>query len=335
MIHAGKIKEICLHYQVEVREIGSLIDSSHGDGDKRYHYPINDKYFLKINNHQAMDEAFYRGMDQMNDQYRSMGVYCPSLYKTRSGTYIYSWTQEGETFYCHLEEKAAYKAREGAGEVDYDFKAHMLGHLGQYASRFKNRAGCDHYGMWSLIHLSTMDDEVDEKQANVNSLIQVLRDHGYQDLAQDVYEMNDQVRHEIQGLLDDLPFAVFQSDLNDSNILVDDQGTFKGLIDFNLYGRDIIINNFLNETMYFMTLKDYEDLDSQEILTRALSIQDRLMAAVLSHYDLSQVEKTAYKAYRKAILIGFWPSLCLWRSLLKEGKHVDKVLGVIQSIIDL
>ena len=36
----------------------------------------------------------------------------------------------------------------------------------------------------------------------------------------------------------DLPFSVFQADFNDTNVLVDEDGTFVGVLDFNCAGRD-------------------------------------------------------------------------------------------------
>ena len=44
-----------------------------------------------------------------------------------------------------------------------------------------------------------------------------------------------------------LPSSVFQADLNLTNILVDDDGRFAGVYDFNLCGRDVFLNYLMRE----------------------------------------------------------------------------------------
>ena len=45
----------------------------------------------------------------------------------------------------------------------------------------------------------------------------------------------------------ELPTSVFQADLNSTNLLIDDNGEFVGVFDFNLCGRDVFLNYLFRE----------------------------------------------------------------------------------------
>ena len=47
-----------------------------------------------------------------------------------------------------------------------------------------------------------------------------------------------------------LPFSCFQGDLNESNILLDENGRFAGLLDFNLCGREPVLNYAVREALW-------------------------------------------------------------------------------------
>ena len=64
--------------------------------------------------------------------------------------------------------------------------------------------------------------------------------------------MNFSARSKIKDHISILPKCVYQGDLNSSNILLDDNNKFCGLIDFNMYGTEVNINCFLNESMYYL-----------------------------------------------------------------------------------
>lgn len=54
-----------------------------------------------------------------------------------------------------------------------------------------------------------------------------------------------------------LPTTVFQADTNPTNVLIDENNEFKGLMDFNLCGRDSLLNYIMRETPYTATTRDF------------------------------------------------------------------------------
>ncbi len=54
-------------------------------------------------------------------------------------------------------------------------------------------------------------------------------------------------RNELEQIYFKLPTSVFQADLNSTNLLLDDNGRFAGVFDFNLCGRDVFLNYLFRE----------------------------------------------------------------------------------------
>lgn len=122
MFSKEEIRNICTSYNIECSQIGEVIDTSMGDNDERYNYQINDKYFLKINNIKSKTEKFLTGLDQLIMNYKSIGVYCPSLYKTKENTFSLKIIKNEKSYTCHIEEKSPFEISPSQDDVDYEFK---------------------------------------------------------------------------------------------------------------------------------------------------------------------------------------------------------------------
>ena len=62
-----------------------------------------------------------------------------------------------------------------------------------------------------------------------------------------MYKRWEENRKELEALYHKLPFSVFQADLNDTNVLLDKEGSFVGIYDFNPAGRDEFLNYLFRE----------------------------------------------------------------------------------------
>ena len=335
MFSKEEIKNICTSYNIECSHIGEVIDTSMGDNDERYNYQINHKYFLKINNIKSKTEKFLVGMNQLIKNYKSIGVYCPSLYKTKENTFSLNIERDGIKFTCHVEEKSPFQISESQEEVDYEFKKEILGHVGKLASKFTNHNLTTHNSMWSLIELANGDTDVDEKQENFDELYKCLKDNGYTELADKLRKQNDKTRAKIKTFMRDLPRCVYQGDLNNSNILVDEDKKFCGIIDFNMHGTEVNVNCFLNEAMYFLKKKDFEDLLARDIFSKMTSIQNDLMSVITSHYKLSDIEMEIIDDYKRVIFTSFYPNVCLMIDLMKQNYQKEKVIEFLEIISNL
>ena len=210
----------------------------------------------------------------------------------------------------------------------------MLRHVGRYASVNSNRELIETKSMWSIIELSPYDEEIDEKQENFNALIKCLEEEEHNDLAKELSDLNKKARKKIINYMDKLPRCVFQGDLNDSNILVDENGDFQGLIDFNMFGTEVNINYFLNEAMYYFTKKDFENSTGKELGRKMVEIQNDLLSVITDQYDLSAEEKEIMPYYNYIIHTSFWPNVLLMIRMIKEKKYENKVIDLLQEIVE-
>lgn len=329
-----EIYDICRNFSVEPIYIGELIETSRGPEDRRYNYNIDNKYFLKISNSSLINHKFLEDVESLIKRYRSIGVYCPKLHKTVDGNLSYSLKKLGEEYTCYLEDFSIYKLYEGE-VIDYNFKKSVVEHLGILASNYTNLGLSDTKSMWSIIELGPLDKEVDEKQENIDMLVEALVSHGHKDLGKKLATLNIRARDNIFKNLHRLPRCVYQGDLNNSNILVDHGNNFKGIIDFNMFGTEVNINCFLNESMYYIKREDFEEMAPKKILGKILEIQEDLLSPILANYQLNEIELGLLKDYRYIIFTSFYPNTLLFIDLITGGRWEGKVIELLELICEM
>ena len=336
----AELEKICAGFGIEPIEIGDVIDTSHGEEDIRYHYIINRKYVLKINTAPMVTEEFLRDINQLAQRYSDVGVWCPKIRKNMQGTYLYEWTDlsanagaEKTVCKCYMEEYAPYRTAEDCVTDEFAFRKKAVGHLGQLAAKYTNVELVKHRSMWSVIELAPLDVDVDEKQENADELIQFLQARGYGELATELTRANEEAREAIRRKLARLPRCVYQGDMNFSNLLMDEEENFRGLIDFNLYGTEVNINCFINETAFLQEM-DFEEYNAADILERMRKRQEELLAEIFRYYTLNEDEKACFEAYRRIVELFQYPNVMLYEHLIREGKCAAKVAELLRMMAE-
>ena len=122
-------------------------------------------------------------------------------------------------------------------------------------------------------------------------------------------------RNELEQIYDKLPTSVFQADLNSTNLLIDDNGEFVGVLDFNLSGRDVFLNYLFREIHY-----QY----SEEYLLETLK-------SVSQIYCFSELEKQAAPLLYRCLVP-------LWHTgidILKEGTDENAIQIILDRVEEL
>ena len=110
-------------------------------------------------------------------------------------------------------------------------------------------------------------------------------------------------RKELKKIYHKLPVSVFQADINDTNVLLDEDGHFKGVYDFNLGGREVYINYLVRQAPYVSTNDPYSGLETDDtFLKRVLHAFD----IVKTVYSFSELEKKAAPLLYKCIRPLWW-----------------------------
>lgn len=324
------LEMVCDKYGIKLFTIDNFVDSSHGEDDIRYNYIINQTYVVKMNTTPMITERFLVKIDSLVDKYISIGLWCPRLVRNLDNHFLYSFSYENKIYNCYIEERAPYQFSDD--EDIYILKRKMIGHLGKMATIYSNVDLVDNYSMWSIIDLNLLQEQIDEKQENLNDLVKVLKQNKYEDLANKLIFANDNAREIIKKRYEKLPRCVYQGDLNPSNILVDNDGDFVGLIDFNMFGTEVNINCFINESMYYMEKKDFA-LSIDEILDKANGIQNELLNLIFEEYQMNDLEKELFPYYKVITDISFYPNVQLWIALIEKSDHKDKVISLIERLV--
>lgn len=330
-----EIIDVCYEFGITCTYISDVIDTSHNEDDRRYNYNINHKYFLKINNSKAITENFLNDVVKLIKKYKSIGIYCPDLIRSKQDMLSYKFIKDDIKYTCYIEEYVPYSFYKMNEQVDYEFKKTVVKHLGKLATKFTDVDLSKTRSMWSLIKLGPFDTDRDEKQENLDMLINTLQGEGYNEIADKLVELNKKARSRIERKLNKLPRCVYQGDLNSSNIVVDDKGKFKGIIDFNMFGTEVNINCFLNETMYYLTIEDFKTLTAKEIFDKMERVQEGMMAEILEEYKLNSLEIEMLREYKRIIYMSFYPNVMLWIDLISKHNMREKVIELINMIFTI
>lgn len=316
-----QIKNIVNQYGIQTDEISEVIDSSHGEDDIRLTYIINHKHVLHCTSSKNITEEFLQDMSRLIERHLSIQIYAPMLYKNNSLNYLTKIEENDQIYNCYMEEYAPYKFI-NRNEVDfYQAKENILPFLGKLATRYTNIDLSKSFSMWSIIDIPVFNEEIDEKQENINELCMYLSD----DLKQRIQYLNNQARKHIKKYFHLLPRCVFQGDLNLSNVLVNEQNEFKGIIDFNMFGTDVNINCFLNESMYYIEEDDFDSYKAQKLIEKIDQIQEKLMSKILEYYSLNEIELKVYEDYKFIIMIGFYPNVMQMIELIKKDDSTQVI----------
>ncbi|MDE6925940.1 MAG: hypothetical protein K2P59_11885 [Acetatifactor sp.] len=136
-------------------------------------------------------------------------------------------------------------------------------------------------------------------------------------------------RKELEKVYPLLPVSVFQADLNHSNILLDDDKNFVGMLDFNLCGRDTVLNHLFREILLEYDICKNDIFYSKEPNDRTTELFLSKVRLVAEAYPFSELEKSAaVLVYR--YLRPFW-----WRpshEIEKVKDDAEKVCRIFEWV---
>ena len=271
------------------------------------------RYVLKITANDFTNDERIRVWKRTIEEYRALGYYCPMIYSDRKGGFP-TVTYEGRECVAYVEEFAKYRTVEDRAAVDEsgqtadvnrpvaDENNQAADESGQTASdeslfedkwamtakvAAKKFQYSKHPSAYCLFELFCPSDEIDEVLENAldwKEAADKLPEESSEQVAR-IWKLWSDNREALKEPYAKLPTSVFQADLNSTNLLVDENGKFAGVCDFNLCGHDVFLNYLMRENF-----GDFE----REIrdIRRALTIARR-------YYTFSEEEKAiALPLYR-------------------------------------
>ena len=215
------------------------------------------KFVLKLAANGFTTAARVEGWARLIAAYGEMGCYSPAMRKSLQGNYAERIQHAGRTFVAWEEEYAKYpfpaqvehRPVNGAGSR-YVYQDEAIAFYGRVAqARLKGGWGSSG---WVRLAPFGADEETDEIMgcvAEFDGLVKALAPQ-FMGRWEKVLGRFHENRKALGRIYPKLPTSVFQGDWGSQNLLVDESGHFKGMIDYNLAGEDTALNMCISMSLF-------------------------------------------------------------------------------------
>lgn len=330
---------LTLYFDTEVMDV-EIKDSSHGDSDFRKAYIVNDgtsKIVIKYFSNAFSDQKRIMGWFRLMDEYRKIGLYCPAIIPNRYGELLNRHTVDGRDYYVYAEEFSPFQTAAQLNVEKRQYMPDVLRSLGVIAS--KRLDFLDFPSEYCLLEPFSGEDTIDEVTECALLFVDYIKKNLPQHLSRaerllDLFYKN---QEECRKVYDSLPSSCFQADLNSSNILLDDNLKFVGLFDFNLCGKEKILNYAMREALWATYQDCLVDKDNNYIFYFDKTLDDFRMKAFLENmsyiqqtYTFSNEEKKAFPILLRYINTFWWFSLSELEFFSKDDSKVEKMLDWLE-----
>lgn len=253
-------KELAEVFHLFFDELPSEVDiknTSRGEEDFREAviaaWDSGEKYVLKLSDNDFTFPEKIRAWQRCVQEYRKLGYYCPEIIASKNGDFpVVSY--KGHNCVVFAEEFCEFSVAEercveGAEAVAYEKKwadAAWLMNAKMAAQKFDFCEYPSGYCLFERFCPSDKTDEVLENALEWKEYVDKLP-RNFHEQTERIWKRWNDNRNELEQIYRKLPSSVFQADLNTTNLLLDENGEFVGVFDFNLCGRDVFLNYFIRE----------------------------------------------------------------------------------------
>ncbi len=318
------------------------IDSSRGDGDFRLAVvarwapgvlppELGDRMVVKLADNGFTDPERIGLWARLSGEYRSRGYWCPRILGTLAGEYPRveyedrRCTVYGEE-YARLRTADKFDPAPVFPDGRYTYLDSLLRMNGEIAAaRFDFT---DLPSAWCLFRVFDPADAEDEVMENAREWLAAAEKlpAEHQPRVRRIWDRWVENRSFLEREYPRLPASVFQADLNSTNILLDGEGRFAGLMDFNLAGREVFLNYLFREVPFIFGKGEGspDEAPEETILRRILYA----LGAVREVYPFCQAEKE--------LALPLYRCLCpLWFTSvdqLKAAKTEEEVRRALEDV---
>lgn len=271
------------------------------------------------------------GWQALCKAYLKLGIYCPQIIDSLKGYAAEAISIGGTEYIVYAEQVKKYKAMDEFEPIP-DFEAlrpAVLESIGRVA------AGCTYLlpfpSAFCLYDTFDPADANDENYQNAESFRNAAKHHspGLAGYIDEIWTLFEAKRQQFRSVHSTLPRASFQSDLNKSNILVDDNMAFAGYIDFNLSGSETVLGYIITNEVCGYRLKKL-DLDSLADANFRRSCDDYLyknLAIIGKHYSFTPYEQANLcLCYNTVYPFSCWSANFMLDTAIKQSKLINPVL---------
>ncbi|MBR0199083.1 MAG: phosphotransferase [Oscillospiraceae bacterium] len=235
------------------------IDTSRGDADFRVTFIVEiasgGKFVLKLADNDFTFPEKIAVWQRTVEEYRKLGYFCPRIFCDKTGRFPLV-DFEGRRCAAYAEEFAPFHPLEDRFSEDFGQNEALYERYRRDIWRMTARIAAQHfaytdypsaYCLFETFCPSDQTDEVLENALNWKACADALPPV-YREQTERIWRLWTENRSALEPIYPKLPGSVFQADLNASNILLDEEGGFVGVYDFNLCGREVFLNYLMRES---------------------------------------------------------------------------------------
>lgn len=333
-------------YCENVEEMKTL-DLCRGDSDFRKVYIVDDgkqKIVVKHMSNTFTDRDRIEGWIRLMTVYRSLGIYCPSAVPTLRGELIYSYRENNRDYYIYAEEYAKYDTAEHIGKNKWEddhgipfYMADVMRALGKIANARLDVI--DWHSAYCLLEPHSPPDTVDEGTECALNFSDYIKENlpEFYKRAQKLLALFYQNGEELKKVYSQLPISCFQGDLGASNVLLNEDLRFAGVIDFNLCGREPILNYTVREALWGVNDNRLYDENKCELYFYDQKLDDlrirsflKNMEYIEENYHYSELERSVFPILFRYMNSFWWNHIREIKKIKDDKEKVSKLLDWLE-----
>ena len=296
------LAEIAALYNASGCTVLREINSGYGETDRRHTYLLSfadgQRLAVKVCKNLFTTAERISGWKTLCKHHLDLGIYCPQIVDSLEGHSSETVFVEGERFVIYAEEIAKYPSMEDVSpRPDYEsIRPGILKALGILASHPVQLTPWP--SVYCLYDTFDPDDETDENYEWARDFCAKVRKEypqhsAYVDKIWDVFL---EKREAFEPIYRRLPKASFQADLNASNLLVNENLEFAGLIDFNLCGTECVLYFFMlpDVCSYRLQRDDIEQLNNAEFRKKCDDFFYDNLRLISRYYSFTEFERQSF-----------------------------------------
>lgn len=323
-------KELVSIFQLFFDELPMNIEiknTSHGEEDFREAviatWSSGEKYVLKLSYNDFTFPKKIKAWQRCAEEYRKLGYYCPEILASKNGDFpVVSY--KGQNCVVYVEEFCKYTVAEercmddSREKVKFERKWADAAWIMTAKMAAQYFDFCEYPSGYCLFERFCPSDETDEVLENALEWKRYVAafPEKFHEQTERIWKRWNDNRNELEKIYHKLPTSVFQADLNTTNLLLDENGEFVGVFDFNLCGRDVFLNYLFREIHYQYELQYLLDT----------------LKNVSEVYTFSELEKQAASLLYRCLVPLWYTEI---ETLKEAGENENKIQACLNRTEEL